>query len=73
LSYQFAWGCPLATLPNVGLALQMKNSFMFLVVQNSFVLSTWILGASLTNVQKTYCHIKQLVEWPNLMLKGLEM
>jgi hypothetical protein len=71
LSYQSAWGRPLVRLPKVGLALQMENSFMLLVVQNSFVLLMWVHGAFIINVQKTCCHIEQLVQWLDLMLKGL--
>jgi hypothetical protein len=31
----------------------------------------WVHGASFVNVQKPYCHIEQLVQWFDLILKGL--
>jgi hypothetical protein len=49
----------------------MENSFVLPMVQNSFVLSMWVHGPSLVDVQRTCCHIEQLVQWPNLMLNGL--
>ncbi len=71
MSYQFKWGHPLVKLSKVGLALQVKNSFVLSMVENSFVLLMWVPGAFLVNVQKVYCRTKQLVQWPNLMLKGV--
>jgi hypothetical protein len=56
LSYQFAWGRPLARLLKARLAFPMENSFMLSVLQNSFVLSMWVHGDSLVDIQKTYCH-----------------
>jgi hypothetical protein len=49
-------------LPKVGLTLQ---------VENPFVLSMWVHATSFINIQKTCCHTKQLVQWLDLMLKGL--
>jgi hypothetical protein len=43
------------------LALQVENSFVLLMVQNTFVLSTWIHGTFLVDIQKAYCHTKQLM------------
>jgi hypothetical protein len=40
--------------------MQVENSFMLLVVQNSFVLSMRIHGAFLINIQKTCFHNEQL-------------
>ncbi len=57
-------------LPKVGLTLQVGNSFVLLVVQIFFVLSTWVHGASFVDIQITH-HTKQLVQWLDLMLKGL--
>ncbi len=71
MSYQYAWGRLLARLLKVRLALQVKNSFVLQVVQNSFVLLTWVHGASLVNIQRTCYHTKQFVQWFDLMLKGL--
>ncbi len=68
---QFAWGHLLVRLPKARLALQVENSFVLLMVQNSFVLSTWISSASLVDIQKAYCHTKQLMQWSDLMLKSL--
>jgi hypothetical protein len=73
LFYRFAWGHPLVKLPKVGLALEVENSFVLLVVQNSFVLSMLIHDASLVNIQKTCCHTEQLMQWLDIMLKGLAM
>jgi hypothetical protein len=73
LFYRFAWGRPLVKLPKVGLALEVENSFVLLVVQISFVLSMLIDDTSLVNIQKTCCHIEQLMQWLDLMLKGLAM
>jgi hypothetical protein len=41
------------------------------VVQNSFVLSMLVHDVSFVNVQKSCCHTEQLVQWPDLILKGL--
>ncbi len=71
LSYQFAWNLFLARLPKVGLTLQVENSFVLSMVQNSFVLLMWVYSPFLVDIQITYCHIEQLVQWPDLMLKGL--
>ncbi len=38
-----------------------------------FVLSMWVSGIFLDNIWKVFCLTKQLVQWPELMLKGLEM
>ncbi len=54
-----------------GLALQVKISFVLSMVENSFVLLMWVHGVFLVNVQKFCCRTKQLVQWPNLMLKGV--
>jgi len=42
-------------------ALQVENYFVLLMVQNSFVLLTWIHGAFLVDIQKAYCHTKWLM------------
>jgi hypothetical protein len=55
-------GCLLSRLLKVELALQVKDSFVLLM---------WVHGASFVDVQKTRCHIKEFVQWPNLMLMGL--
>ncbi len=70
LFYQFAWGHLLAKLLKARLTLQVKNSFVLLVVQNSFVLSMWVHGTFLINIQRTYCHTEYLTQWLELMLKG---
>ncbi len=44
-----------------GLVLHVNSFFVLLMVQNSFVLSMWVHGAFFVDVQKTCCHIKQLV------------
>jgi hypothetical protein len=44
--------------------------FLLMVVQNSFVLLMCIHGAFLFNVRRARYHTEQLVQWPNLMLKG---
>jgi hypothetical protein len=46
----------------VGLALQVENPFVLLVVQNSFVLLVLVHETFLVNVQRTYCHNKQLMQ-----------
>jgi hypothetical protein len=51
--------------------LQVENSFVLLVVQIFFVLSMLVHDASFINVKKTCCHTKQLMQWFNLMLRGL--
>jgi hypothetical protein len=43
----------------VGIA--CEKFFCVLMVQNSFVLSMWVHGAFLVDVQRACCHIKQLV------------
>jgi len=68
---QFTWGRLLVRLPKARLALQMEFLCVLLMVQNSFVLSTWISGASFVDIQKAYCHTKQLMQWFDLMLKSL--
>jgi hypothetical protein len=62
LYYQSTWGSLLAKLPKVGLTLEGKNSF---------VLSMFIRDAFLVDIQKTCCHTEQLVQWLDLMLKGM--
>jgi len=62
LFYQFAQGHLLVRLLKAKLALH---------VGNSFVLSIWVHGAFLVDVLRTCYHIEQLMQWPNLMLKGL--
>jgi len=49
----------------------VENSFVLLVVQSSFVLSMMVHATSFIDVQKACCHNKQLVQWLDLMLKGL--
>jgi len=70
LSYQSTWGCPLLKLPKgVGIAsgklLYVTSGVKF------FVLSMLVHDAFLANVQRSCCHTKHLVQWSNLMLKGL--
>jgi len=71
LFYQFAWGCLLARLLKARLTLHVKNSFVLLVVQFFFLLLMWVHGAFFVNVQRTCCHMEQLVQGLDLMLKGL--
>jgi hypothetical protein len=67
----FFFGCPLVRLLRVVLALQVQSSFVLMVVHNSFVLLMLVHNTSFVDVQKACCHTEQLVQWPNLMLKGL--
>jgi hypothetical protein len=69
---QFAWGGhPLARLLKIGLALQVENSFVLLVVQSSLVLLMVVYDVFFIDIQRAYCHTKKLVQWLELMLKGL--
>jgi hypothetical protein len=48
------------------------GKFFYVVdVQNSFVLLMLVHDTFFINVQRDYCHTKQLVQWFDLMLKGL--
>jgi hypothetical protein len=62
LFYQFAWGYPLVRLPKAKSTLWVKNSF---------ALSVLIHDVPFVDVCKVCYHIEQLVQWVNLMLKGL--
>jgi hypothetical protein len=48
----------LATLPKGGLALQVENSFVLSVVQNSFVLLIGVHGTFFVDVQRICYHIE---------------
>jgi hypothetical protein len=67
----FFFGCPWVRLLSAMLALQVESSFVLMVVQNSFVLLMLVHNTSFVDVQKACCHTGQLMQWPNLMLKGL--
>jgi hypothetical protein len=45
--------------------------FCVAMVQNSFVLSMLVHDVSFVTVQKSCCHTEQLVQWFDLILKGL--
>ncbi len=62
LFYQFAWGCLLVRLLKAGLTLHVQNFFLLLM---------WVHGAFFVNVQRACCHMEQLVQGLDLMLKGL--
>jgi hypothetical protein len=42
--------------------LMVQNSFVLLMVQNSFVLLMLVHDTSFVDLQRTYCHIEQLVQ-----------